>query len=90
MIDEGVGAVVATPIMRWLSRGSRTDRRVQPDHAGAGPAGAIETDVLVVLQALLDRHGALRLRVLDGADPADPRARAPSMHADCLHTVGTR
>ena len=35
--DEGLGTVVATPIMRWLHSTSGTDRAVQPDDGGAGP-----------------------------------------------------
>ena len=40
-IDEGVGPVLATPIMRWLQPGKRgrPGRPVQPDDGGAGPAG---------------------------------------------------
>ena len=39
VIDEGVGPVVATPIMRWLADGGRAGRPVQPDGGGAGPGG---------------------------------------------------
>ena len=34
--DEGIGPVVATPIMRWLASRERPGRRVQPDDGGAG------------------------------------------------------
>ena len=40
--DEGLGPVVATPIMHWLQRlgkRGRPGRPVQPDGAGAGPGG---------------------------------------------------
>jgi amino acid adenylation domain-containing protein/thioester reductase-like protein/non-ribosomal peptide synthase protein (TIGR01720 family) len=64
--DEGVGPVVATPIMRWLagleSSGSPVDEFNQATVLQA-PAGVTEADVVVVLQALLDRHAMLRLRV---------------------------
>ena len=36
-IDEGIGPVVATPIMRWLHERRRSGRPVQPDGGGAGP-----------------------------------------------------
>ena len=38
-VDEGIGPVVATPIMRWLQRRRRPGRPVQPDDGGAGPGG---------------------------------------------------
>jgi non-ribosomal peptide synthase protein (TIGR01720 family) len=68
VIDEGVGPVLATPIMYWLqglqNAGGPVDQFNQTVVAQA-PAGATEADVLVVLQALLDRHAMLRLRVDD-------------------------
>ena len=39
VIDEGVGPVVATPIMRWLHSVDGPGRPVQPDGAGAGSGG---------------------------------------------------
>ena len=39
VVDEGMGAVVATPIMRWLAGDGGPGRAVQPDHGGAGPGG---------------------------------------------------
>ncbi len=33
--DEGIGPVVATPIMRWLQTRGRSGRAVQPDDGGA-------------------------------------------------------
>ncbi|HTQ22351.1 non-ribosomal peptide synthetase, partial [Mycobacterium sp.] len=66
--DEGVGEVVATPIMRWLrsvqSAGAPVEQFNQTLVLQA-PAGATEDDVLALLQALLDRHPMLRLRVDD-------------------------
>jgi amino acid adenylation domain-containing protein/non-ribosomal peptide synthase protein (TIGR01720 family) len=67
-VDEGIGPLVATPIMRWL-------QGVQSPAGGVAqfnqtvlmqaPAGVTEADVVVMLQALLDRHAMLRLRVDD-------------------------
>ena len=66
VIDDGVGPVPATPIMRWLreveSVGGPIDQFNQTMLVQA-PAGVAEADVVMVLQALLDRHAMLRLRV---------------------------
>ena len=90
VVDEGVGPVVATPIMRWLHDRRRPGRPVQPDGGGAGPAGVTQADVVVVLQALLDRHAMLRLRVDDdgagGWSLTVPEAGSVDAGA-CLHTV---
>jgi len=65
VVDEGVGAVLATPLMRWLLGVAGPVDEFNQTVVVQAPAGATEADVLVVLQALLDRHGALRLRVED-------------------------
>ncbi|WP_082017540.1 non-ribosomal peptide synthetase [Mycolicibacterium setense] len=66
--DVGLGPVVATPIMLWLksleSPGGPIDEFNQTVVLQA-PAGATDADVVIVLQALLDRHGMLRLRAAD-------------------------
>ncbi len=66
LIDEGIGPVLATPIMRWLagleSAGGPVEQFNQTVVVQA-PAGVTRADVVVVLQALLDRHAMLRLRV---------------------------
>ncbi|MCA2265613.1 non-ribosomal peptide synthase/polyketide synthase, partial [Mycobacterium marseillense] len=66
VVDEGVGPVAATPIIRWLrdveSVGGHVDQFNQAMLVQA-PAGVTEADVVTVLQALLDRHAMLRLRV---------------------------
>jgi len=36
-VDQGVGPVVATPIMRWLHSIDGPVDQCQPDHGGAGP-----------------------------------------------------
>ncbi|WP_109752317.1 non-ribosomal peptide synthase/polyketide synthase, partial [Mycolicibacterium fortuitum] len=67
-VDEGIGAVVATPIMRWLhdvhSSGGQVDQFNQTVVIQA-PSGATESDAELVLSALLDRHAMLRLRAED-------------------------
>ena len=64
-VDEGVGPVVATPIMRWLQGVEGPVEQFNQTVVVQAPAGVTEADVVVVLQALLDRHAMLRLRVDD-------------------------
>ncbi|MBV8785620.1 MAG: amino acid adenylation domain-containing protein, partial [Mycobacterium sp.] len=90
VIDEGVGPVVATPIIRSLHRvDGPIDEFNQTVVVGA-PAGVTKADVAVVLQALLDRHATLRLRVDDdgagGWSLEAPEAGSVDARA-CLHTV---
>ena len=93
-VDEGVGPVVATPIMRWLHNvDGRLDGPVDQFNQTVvvqAPAGVTHADVVVVLQALLDRHAMLRLRVDDdGAGGWSLQVpEAGSVDAGgCLHTV---
>jgi glycopeptidolipid biosynthesis protein len=65
-VDEGVGPVVATPIMCWLQGVEGPVEQFNQTVLVQAPAGVSEADVVVLLQALLDRHGMLRLRVDDG------------------------
>ena len=65
LVDEGVGPVVATPIMRWLHSVDGPVEQFNQTVVVQAPAGVTEADVVVVLQALLDRHAMLRLRVDD-------------------------
>ncbi len=67
-VDEGVGPVVATPIMRWLESVDGSVDQFNQTMVVQAPAGVSEADVVVLLQSLLDRHAMLRLRVdNDGA-----------------------
>ncbi|WP_264992934.1 non-ribosomal peptide synthetase, partial [Mycobacterium montefiorense] len=63
VVDEGVGEVLATPIVRWLEDVAGHVEQFNQAVAIAAPVAATEADVVVVLQALLDRHATLRLRV---------------------------
>ncbi|WP_319451187.1 MULTISPECIES: non-ribosomal peptide synthetase, partial [unclassified Mycobacterium] len=65
VVDEGVGPVVATPIMRWLAGVDGPVEEFNQTVVMSAPPGVSEADVVVVLQALLDRHAMLRLRVDD-------------------------
>jgi amino acid adenylation domain-containing protein/non-ribosomal peptide synthase protein (TIGR01720 family) len=88
--DEGLGTVVATPIMRWLHSTAGPIDQFNQTTVVQAPAGVTEADVVILLQALLDRHAMLRLRVED--DGAGGWAlqvpEAGSVNArDCLHIV---
>src|SRR5207249_3986548 len=64
-IDEGVGQVLTTPIMRWLAGFDGSVEQFNQTVLMRAPAGVSEADVVAVLQALVDRHAMLRLRVDD-------------------------
>ena len=89
-IDEGVGPVVATPIMRWLHSVDGPVEQFNQTVLVQAPAGVTEADVVVVLQALLDRHAMLRLRVDDdgagGWSLQVPEAGSVDARG-CLHAV---
>ena len=90
LVDEGVGPVVATPIMRWLASVEGPVEHFNQTTVVQGPAGATEADVMVLLQALLDRHAMLRLRADDdgagGWSFQVPEAGSVDAR-DCLQTV---
>ncbi|MGV0875503.1 hypothetical protein, partial [Mycolicibacterium sp. XJ879] len=65
--DDGTGPVVATPIMRWLHSFDGAIDEFNQTVLFHAPADTTEGDVVAVLQALLDRHAMLRLRVEDDA-----------------------
>ena len=65
VIDEGIGQVSATPIMRWLQGADGPVDQFNQTVLLQAPAGVTEADVAVMLQALLDSHAMLRLRVDD-------------------------
>ena len=64
-VDEGVGPLTATPIMRWLGSVNGPVDQFNQTVVVQAPAGVSQADVAIVLQALLDRHAMLRLRVAD-------------------------
>ncbi|HTY28429.1 MAG TPA: amino acid adenylation domain-containing protein, partial [Mycobacterium sp.] len=88
--DEGLGDVMPTPIMRWLHDVDGPIDQFNQTVAVQAPAGVTPTDVVVVLQALLDRHAMLRLHVSDDG-AGDWSLHVPDAGAvdatDCLHTV---
>ena len=90
LVDEGVGPVVATPIMRWLHSLDGPVDQFNQTMVVQAPAGVTEADVVVLLQVLLDRHAMLRLRVDDdGAGGWSLKVPAAgSVHAGgCLQAV---
>ncbi|MEN3316649.1 MAG: hypothetical protein V7643_50, partial [Mycobacterium sp.] len=90
VVDEGIGAVAATPIMRWLSEVDGPVDEFNQAVVVQAPVGVSEADVVVVLQGLLDRHAALRMRVTDddsgGWSLTVPEAGSVDADA-CLSTV---
>ena len=90
VVDEGIGPVIATPIMRWLVTVDGPVDEFNQTVVVQAPAGVTAADVVVVLQALVDRHAMLRLRVDDdgagGWSLQVPEAGAVDA-GGCLHTV---
>ncbi|WP_369816154.1 amino acid adenylation domain-containing protein, partial [Mycobacterium sp. 852014-52144_SCH5372336] len=90
VVDEGLGSVAPTPIMRWLDAVDGPTDQFNQTVVVQAPAGATEADVVVVLQALLDRHGMLRARV-ERDDVADWTLTVPDAGTvqanECLHSV---
>ncbi|WP_343574516.1 amino acid adenylation domain-containing protein [Mycobacterium sp.] len=90
VIDNGVGPVAATPIMHWLHDIDGPTDEFNQTVLLQAPAGVTEADVVVLLQALLDRHAMLRLRVADdgagGWSLHAPEAGSVDAQA-CLRTV---
>ncbi|HEV7830044.1 MAG TPA: amino acid adenylation domain-containing protein, partial [Pseudonocardiaceae bacterium] len=88
--DEGLGDLVATPIMRWLQEVDGPVDQFNQTVVVQAPADVTEPDVAVLLQALLDRHAMLRLRVDDdGAGNWSPTVPETAMvgAGDLLESV---
>jgi non-ribosomal peptide synthase protein (TIGR01720 family) len=89
VVDEGTGPVVATPIMRWLHSLDGPVDQFNQTVVVQAPAGVTEDDVVVVLQALLDRHPMLRLRAEETDEWTLLVPEAGSVAArGCLQSVG--
>ncbi|MCV7171509.1 amino acid adenylation domain-containing protein, partial [Mycobacterium manitobense] len=91
ILDEGVGTVVATPIIRWLEEVGRGVDQFNQTVVAQAPQGVSDADVFTVVQALLDRHPMLRLKVVDGGRAHGWRLTVPEAGAvraeDCLFAV---
>jgi non-ribosomal peptide synthase protein (TIGR01720 family) len=94
VVDEGIGPVSATPIIQWLRDFQGLVDEFNQSVLIQAPVGVTEADVVVVLQAVLDRHAMLRLRV--SAQDAQAGAGRWSLSVPepgavdartCLHTV---
>lgn len=92
-VDEGVGPVVATPIVCWLQGVRGPVDQFNQTVLVQAPEGAAEADVVLVLQALLDRHAMLRLWIVGLGDGGAggwsltvPEAGSVQARA-CLRTV---
>ncbi|MGH3580820.1 MAG: condensation domain-containing protein, partial [Mycobacterium sp.] len=83
--DDGIGPVQPTPIIRWLAETPGPVDEFNQTMSVHAPAGVTEADVVVVLQALLDRHGTLRMSSRDGALSVPPAGSVDAR--DCLQTV---
>ena len=73
--------------MRWLQSVDGPVDQFNQTMVVQAPAGVSYADVAVVLQALLDRHAMLRLRVDDGADDWSltvPEAGLVDANAACI------
>ncbi|ARG94953.1 hypothetical protein B1T50_26790 [Mycobacterium kansasii] len=66
-VDDCAGEVPATPIIRWLESVQGPVGQFNQMVLVQAPAGVTKDDVVVLLQALLDRHAMLRLQVADGS-----------------------
>ena len=89
--DIAVGALPATPIMRWLlDCGGPIDRFNQSTVLEL-PAGVEHAHLTEALQCVLDHHDALRLRLVAGVPNGDWElevAPAGSVRAaDCIHRI---
>jgi len=83
--DEGIGAVAPTPIMQWLRTVEGPTDGFNQTIVVQAPPGATQADVVVLLQALLDRHAMLRART-QGSALHVPEAGAVDA-GDCVHAV---
>ncbi|MEU0088909.1 amino acid adenylation domain-containing protein, partial [Streptomyces sp. NPDC006274] len=63
MTDDGLGAVPLTPIMHWLRERQGPVDGFSQSVLLQAPAGAQEAHLTAALQAVLDRHDTLRLRL---------------------------
>ena len=89
VIDEGIGPVVPTPIMRWFGDVRGPIEQFNQTLVIQAPSGATAADVPVLLQALIDHHAMLRLRAArDDAGQWQLQVPRESIDArDCLQIL---
>ncbi|OBH43765.1 non-ribosomal peptide synthetase [Mycobacterium sp. E183] len=89
-LDAGIGPVIPTPIMRWLWDIDGPVDQFNQTMMIEAPHGVTRPDVVALLQALLDHHPMLRLRV-DNFDAGEWSLTAPGTGAvdaeSCLLAV---
>ena len=68
--DVAIGGLPATPIMRWLAERGGPVERFHQAMLLRVPAGVREDHLLGALQAVLDHHAALRLRLVAAGEGA--------------------
>jgi aryl carrier-like protein len=86
VVDEGIGSVPATPIIRWFAGIEGPVDEFNQTLVLQAPHGVTGDDAVMLLQALMNRHAMLRLRV--GADGALSVPEAGSVDArDCVVEV---
>ncbi|OJZ73634.1 hypothetical protein BRW65_11605 [Mycobacterium paraffinicum] len=89
-VDAGIGPVAPTPIMHWLSDIDGPVDQFNQTMVIEAPQGVSRPDVVALLQAVLDHHPMLRLRV-DNFDAGEWSLTIPGAAAvdaeGCLLTV---
>ncbi|HLG56457.1 MAG TPA: condensation domain-containing protein, partial [Vicinamibacterales bacterium] len=82
----------ATPIMRWLEEREGPLERLHQAVMVDVPVNATETAILTALQAVVDHHEALRLRVTPNSRPWQLTVLPPGgvRAAECLQRVDIR
>ena len=91
--DVATGGLPATPIMHWLRGRGRSARSLHQAMLLQVPAGLREDHLVAALQALLDHHDALRLRLAGGARASwglEVRRPARSRRRCCLRRIDDR
>ncbi|MET7745670.1 amino acid adenylation domain-containing protein [Streptomyces sp. NPDC005385] len=84
--DAGTGTVLPSPITHWLREQGGPVTGFHQSMVVRTPSGMCEEDLVSALQAVLDRHDALRLRLGDdnGGWTLETWARGSVRAADCL------
>ncbi|MEU5002603.1 amino acid adenylation domain-containing protein [Streptomyces sp. NPDC021622] len=71
---SGVGPVRPTPIIRWLNERGTTNDSFNQSVTVRVPSALRAHQLTLALQAVLDHHDALRMRVVEGGRPVTPGA----------------
>ncbi len=86
VVDEGIGPVQTTPIMRWLAGVEGPVDQFNQTLVLQAPHGATAADAVMLLQALLNRHAMLRLCVGTDGTLEVPEAGSVAAH-ECVVEV---